>query len=1071
MASNSLDFLLNLRANSEGFNKGIDGAKFAVNALVGAMAALGVGLGAKELIETADAYNVLAAKIKIATQDGGNFAEAMNGVQKVAISTNTSLEATALLFTKVNDVGKQMGLTQQQTLGLTETISKAMQLGGGSAQASEAAVVQLTQALQSGVLRGDEFNSIMEQAPGISKILAKELGVTTGELRKMAENGELTASRVIKAFQNQSEAISAEYAQMPMTVSNALQKISTAWTILIGEIDTQAGGATVAIAQVISELADHMDVVKIIFDDVMVGIDAIGERFSSLSDDGTILAFKNAIGSLYDTFKNLVSTAFDLGKSIGDVFGAIIKNAIGSLGSFFGIVQDGNTDLNLVNTTLNGISIALGLVSDAVSGAKIAIEFISGAILRFAGNVLKAQGGILDFIPLMGGVADQAKINGERLLAEGAKLITKAHDDAMEFESESNKRLERSMESEAQASARILGEKRKVLDETLLLQSKEELGNAKLQAQKLAAVEGYVNDAVKANNGILEKDLQLELAKKGYYATVSEGGRVVVSILTEQEQATADATLKTKQQEEAFRGASAVGQKFGIDVVAEVNKISKEFINSKGALTEFSTQLKEAGISGEQSADLIYQAWQKWLGQAKNTSEIDNAKSRLMEMGVAGQVSGEQLNAGFKLADSAAKDLNPTLNAAREAGKSLGIDIDKTANVLSQGFSKGLVALDDLKQKLKETGITGQEASNTLYKGWEAWLQKADSQVELDAAKAKLKEFELQGVISTRQVENGMLALEIQTGKVGEATDEVTQAFKRLGIQTREQLALQAKQALIDFETVRNSGQATQADLQKAYQKTIDTAYASGDASRISAANSKAALLGLKVQVDETGKASVKSMDELNESVDRIGRTARGSAADGFRELGRVAREEAKTSAQEWEDAMAKVDADRKAKAAATNKGLAQMQDGINGMAEDYYNRLVAAGMDKSLARDKADKARYSLALETTRSLKGGTTENLNTTKQEMEKTLNYWENQKGKSSVSTGNYQPIQVPTIQAPSIESPKMPNVDTSPAKNVRLELTFDGTSTELYGTQDQVDATEELFRQLEQAKKRS
>ena len=70
MASNSLDFLLNLRANTIGFKEGINGAKFAVNALVGAMAALGVGLGAKELIETADAYNVLAAKIKIAT-DGG----------------------------------------------------------------------------------------------------------------------------------------------------------------------------------------------------------------------------------------------------------------------------------------------------------------------------------------------------------------------------------------------------------------------------------------------------------------------------------------------------------------------------------------------------------------------------------------------------------------------------------------------------------------------------------------------------------------------------------------------------------------------------------------------------------------------------------------------------------------------------------------------------------------------------------------------------------------------------------------------------------------------------------------
>ena len=84
---------------------------------------------------------------------------------------------------------------------------------------------------------------------------------------------------------------------------------------------------------------------------------------------------------------------------------------------------------------------------------------------------------------------------------------------------------------------------------------------------------------------------------------------------------------------------------------------------------------------------------------------------------------------------------------------------------MSQGFGQGSANLNTLKQKLEEAGITGQEASNTLYQGWETWLKKADSQVELDAAKVKLKEFEAQGVFSTRQVENGMLALFIEIAK------------------------------------------------------------------------------------------------------------------------------------------------------------------------------------------------------------------------------------------------------------------------------------------------------------------
>lgn len=271
------------------------------------------------------------------------------------------------------------------------------------------------------------------------------------------------------------------------------------------------------------------------------------------------------------------------------------------------------------------------------------------------------------------------------------------------------------------------------------------------------------------------------------------------------------------------------------------------------------------------------------------------------------------------------------------------------------------------------------------------------------------------------------------------------------------------------FGEMEKSGQATTGQLRQALMKMTDDIYNSGDATKIAWYESKLASYDLKSSIDDLGKASVKTMNDVANS-------ARNDAGQGFRDLGKIARDEAKSTAQEWEDAMAKVDAARKAKDASNNKGLSELQGGIDQMAQDYYDRLVAAGMDQSRARDLADKARYSLAVETTTSLKGGTTQNMNTTKQEMEKTLAYWENRNsnksGSGSVSTGNNSPsIQVPSIQAPTIESPKMPKIDTTPDKNVRIELTLGGTSTELFGTQDQVDAAQELFRQLEEAKKRS
>jgi len=110
--------------------KGLNGAKFAVNALAGAMAALGVGVGIRELAQTADTYTNLSARINIATKEGGDFTSAMAGVHQVALMTNSSLSATGDLFTRLNAVGKDLGMTQQNSLDLTKTINQAIQISG-----------------------------------------------------------------------------------------------------------------------------------------------------------------------------------------------------------------------------------------------------------------------------------------------------------------------------------------------------------------------------------------------------------------------------------------------------------------------------------------------------------------------------------------------------------------------------------------------------------------------------------------------------------------------------------------------------------------------------------------------------------------------------------------------------------------------------------------------------------------------------------------------------------------------------------------------------------------------------
>lgn len=210
-----------------------------------------------EVLKTADAYNGLAARIKMVTGEGDAFKTAFEGVQKVAIATRSDLEATGTLFARIAAAGKEMGISQQQALGLTQTINQAIQVTGGSAASSEAAITQLIQGLQSGVLRGEEFNSVMEQAPRLAQAMADGLGVSTGELRKMAQEGQLSTTTVIRALQSQSKTVQDEFAKIPPSVGGALTNLGTSWKVYVGEVD-KANGVTTAVANAINKLGANI---------------------------------------------------------------------------------------------------------------------------------------------------------------------------------------------------------------------------------------------------------------------------------------------------------------------------------------------------------------------------------------------------------------------------------------------------------------------------------------------------------------------------------------------------------------------------------------------------------------------------------------------------------------------------------------------------------------------------------------------------------------------------------------------------------------------------------------------
>lgn len=210
-----------------------------------------------DLIRIADEYKNLNARIGLTNTSVAGFNVSLDDMAALATRTSSALGSTVQLFTSLARAGAEMGSTQAEILRLTETINKSNQVAGQSAVAASAAIIQLIQGLQSGVLRGQEFNSIMEQSPRLARAMADGLDTTIGGLRKMANEGKLTSDVVMEALQSQAEVIDKEYAALPTTVGNALTNLSTQWTKFVGELDSGAG-ATSMLVDGISALAANL---------------------------------------------------------------------------------------------------------------------------------------------------------------------------------------------------------------------------------------------------------------------------------------------------------------------------------------------------------------------------------------------------------------------------------------------------------------------------------------------------------------------------------------------------------------------------------------------------------------------------------------------------------------------------------------------------------------------------------------------------------------------------------------------------------------------------------------------
>lgn len=274
----------------------------ASRALGAALAGVGLVATARAAIQTADAYALLTARLSLVTRGVQDLARVQGEVFALAQETRSGLGETADLYIRLAQASETLGVSQADTLEVTRAIGQALVVSGASGQSAAAALVQLGQGLASGTLRGEELNSVLEQAPRLARAIADGLGVSVGELRKLGEQGALTSQAVFEAVQSQAQRLSDEFARMPNTVGGALQQVGNSLTGLIGDIDS-ALGVTKNIAGFVSQIARELTVIRGLLPNAgpaaqLAGLEAQRQSLLASIDKGGGITFRERLADV-----------------------------------------------------------------------------------------------------------------------------------------------------------------------------------------------------------------------------------------------------------------------------------------------------------------------------------------------------------------------------------------------------------------------------------------------------------------------------------------------------------------------------------------------------------------------------------------------------------------------------------------------------------------------------------------------------------------------------------------------------------------------------------------------------
>lgn len=410
--SNSLDSVRNKAQKVFGveipglMNAAKAGAAFA-GAAIGIEAA---GRALKDMavsaVKTTDQLTQLRARIDLINDGSQSTAEIMDKVFSAANRSRGSFLDMADSVAKLNLLAKDAFTSNDEAIYFVEQLNKQFKIAGAGVQETTSAMYQLTQAMAAGKLQGDEFRSIMENAPMLAQSIAQEMGLSVGQLKEMSSQGLITADIIKNALFNSAEETNAKFAEIPMTFQDIGTKLQNDLIAAFQPVMQELGSlaSSEAFSSVLNELAFSF---KVVGAAAQVAVATVKAAFSGL---GVAI---NTVKSIVSSFAQLIVTSMPL----------VVASIVGVTAAFVAQRAIAAAHIAILSTlTVRTIALRAAMVANAIAthGWTVAKAALAAIIVTTTGLMigLAASGAILRGL--------YASLRAGTLLASAAQAIFNA---------------------------------------------------------------------------------------------------------------------------------------------------------------------------------------------------------------------------------------------------------------------------------------------------------------------------------------------------------------------------------------------------------------------------------------------------------------------------------------------------------------------------------------------------------------------------------------------------------------------------------------------------------------------